>query len=43
MDATNKGVDGLTMPSDTGDQAVCTVNQTDGHSNPDHTMRKADI
>jgi len=31
------------MLSDTGDQIVCTVGQTDGHSSPDHTMRRADI
>jgi len=53
MDATNKGVGrwggwrgrvgGLTMLSDTGDQIVCTVGQTDGHSSPDHTMRRADV
>jgi len=36
-------VGGLTMLSDTGDQAVCTVGQTDGHSSPDHTKRRADI
>jgi len=35
-------VGGLTMLSDTGDQVVCTVGQTDGHSSPDHTMRRAD-
>jgi len=34
---------GLTMFSDTGDQVVCTVSQTDGHSSPDHTTRRADI
>jgi len=28
---------------DTADQVVCTVGQTDGHSSPDHTMRRADI
>jgi len=42
-DATNKGVggwegggegSGLTMLSDTDDQVVCTVGQTDGHSSP---------
>jgi len=33
----------LTMPVNTGDQGVCTVGQTDGHSCPDHTMRRADI
>jgi len=36
-------VGGLTMPSDTGDQVVCTVGQTDGHNSPNHTMRRADI
>jgi len=39
----NKGVGGLTMPSDTGDQVVCTVGQTDAHSSPDHTTRRTDI
>jgi len=34
---------GLTMLSDTGDQAVRTVGQTDGHSSPDHTTRRADV
>jgi len=34
MDATNKGVGGLMMPLDTGDQVVCTVGRTDGHSSP---------
>jgi len=34
---------GLTIPSDTGDQVVCTVGQTDGHSNPYHTTRRADV
>jgi len=33
----------LTMPSDTGDQVVCTVGQTDGHSKPYHTTRRADV
>jgi len=36
-------VGGLTMLSDTGDQVVCTVGQTDAHSNPDHTTRRADV
>jgi len=36
-------VGGLMMPSDTGNQVVCTVGQTDGYSNPDHTMRRADV
>jgi len=36
-------VGGLTMLSDTGDQVVCTVGQTDGHSSPDHTTRRADV
>jgi len=31
------------MPSDTGDQVVCIVDQTDGHSNPYHTTRRADV
>jgi len=31
-------VGGLTMLSDTGDQVVCTVGQTDAHSSLDHTM-----
>jgi len=47
MDATNKGVGGwrggLMMPSDTGNQVVCTVGQTDGISNPYNTTRRADI
>jgi len=36
-------VGGLTVLSDTGDQVVCTVGQTDGHSSPDHTTRRADV
>jgi len=36
-------VGGLTMLSDTGDQVVCTVGQTDAHSSPDHTTRRADV
>jgi len=28
---------------DTGDQAVSTVGQTDGHSSPDHTKKCADV
>jgi len=48
MDATNKGLGrweggGLMMPSDTGDQVVYIVGQTDGHSNPYHTTRRAVI
>jgi len=43
MDTTNKGVGGLTMLSETGDQVVCTVGQTDGHSSPYHTMSCAGI
>jgi len=35
-------VGGLMMPVDTGNQVVCTVGQTDGHSSPDHTMRRAE-
>jgi len=33
----------LTMPSDTDDQVVFTVGQTDGHSSPDHTMSCAEV
>jgi len=33
----------LMLLSDTGNQVVCTVGQTDGHSNPDHTTRRADV
>jgi len=33
----------LMMPSDTDDQVVCTVGQTDGHSSPDHATRRADV
>jgi len=36
-------VGGLMMPVVTGDQVVCTVGQTDGHSSPDHTTSSADI
>jgi len=38
-------VGGLMMPSDTDDQlqVVCTVGQTDGHTCPHCTMRRADI
>jgi len=36
-------VGGLTMPVDTVDQVVCTGGQKDGHSSPDHTMRRAGI
>ena len=36
-------MDGLTMPVDTPDQVVGTVGQTDGHSNPDLTTRRADV
>jgi len=51
MDATNKGVNwwvgdgmgGLTMLSDTSDQVTCTVGQTDGHSSPNYTTRKANV
>jgi len=54
MNATNKGVGGwvgvgrvrvggLTMLSDTGDQVMCTVGQTDGHSSPDYTTSQADM
>jgi len=31
------------MPVDTTDQVVCTAGQTDGHSIPDHTTRRADV
>jgi len=34
---------GLMMPVDTASQVVCTVGQIDGHSSPDHTMRRAGI
>jgi len=50
MSAVYKGMGGweggnriLMMPSDTGDQVVCTVGQTDGHSRPDNTTNHADI
>jgi len=33
----------LTILSDTGNQVVCTVGQTDGHSSSDHTTRRADV
>jgi len=33
----------LKMPSDTGDQVVCTVGQTDGHSSPYYTTSHAGI
>jgi len=36
-------VNGLMMPSDTGDQVVYTVDQTDGYSNHGHTTRRADV
>jgi len=36
-------VGGSTMPSDTGDQVVCTVGQTDGHSSPNHTTSRAGV
>jgi len=36
-------VGGLTMLLDTGDQVVCTVGQTDGHSSPDHTTNHAEV
>jgi len=48
--ATNKGVSGwvgvgmvggFTILSDTSNQVVCTVDQTDGHSSSDHTTRRA--
>jgi len=31
------------MLVDTTDQVVCKVGQTDGHSSPDHIMRRADV
>jgi len=31
------------LPNSVGDQAVCTVGQTDAHSSPDHTTRRADV
>jgi len=43
MSAAYKRVGGLTMPVDTADLVVYTVGQTDGHSNSDHTMSRADI
>ena len=36
-------VGGLMIPSDIGDQVVCTVGQINSHSSPDHTTRRADI
>jgi len=36
-------VGGLTMLSDTDDQVMCTAGQTDGHSSPEHTKRRADV
>jgi len=36
-------VGGLTMLSDTSNQVVCTVGQTDGHSIPDHTTSHTDV
>jgi len=36
-------VGGLTMPSETGNQAVRTVGQRDGHSSPDHTTRRVEV
>jgi len=36
-------VGGLTMLSDTGNQVVCTVGQTDGHSSLHHTTSHAGI
>jgi len=38
-----EGVGGLTILPDTGNQVVCTVGQTDGHSSPDHTTNHAGI
>jgi len=31
------------MLTDTSDQVVCTVGQTDGHSSPDHITKRADV
>jgi len=36
-------VDGLTILLDTGDQVVCTVSQTNGHSSPYHTTNCAGV
>jgi len=36
-------VGGLMMLVDTAEQVVCTVGQTDDHSNPDHTTRRTDV
>jgi len=36
-------VGGLTMHSDTGNQVVGIVGQTDGHSSPDYATRRADV
>jgi len=36
-------VSGLTMLVDTADQVVCILAQTDSHSSPDHTTRRADV
>jgi len=33
----------LPMFSDTGNQVVCTVGQTDGHSSPYNTTSRADV
>jgi len=42
--ATYKGrVGGLMMSTDTDDQVVCTVDQTDSHSSPYHTTSCADV
>jgi len=39
MSATYKGVG----PVGTAGRVVCTVGQTDSHSSPDHTTRRADV
>jgi len=36
-------VGGLTIPVDTGNQVMCTVGHTDGHSSPDHTTNCAEV
>jgi len=36
-------VGGLTMPSDTGNQVMCTMGQTDGHSSPHHATSCAGV
>jgi len=43
MNTAYKGVGGLMVPVDTADQVVSTVGQTDSHSSPDHTTKRADV